>query len=118
MNQAKWENWTNLVLGIWFFITPWIIPSALEGRALQIAGWNSWVVGAVVAISAGLALQDLKPWEEWVNLVLGVWIVLSPWIFGYVTETGLLWNSVIVGAVIAVLSGFALPVAQKLQHQK
>ncbi len=118
MEKVRWENWANLVLGAWFFVTPWFILSKLTEHKEAIASANAWVVGAFVAISAGLAIQELRPWEEWVNLVLGVWIVLSPWIFGYATETGLLWNSIVVGAIIAVFSALALPEARKLQRQK
>jgi general stress protein CsbA len=27
-----------------------------------------------------------KRWQDWVNIVLGAWLVASPWLFGYTTE--------------------------------
>ena len=117
MKKAQWENWVNFALGVWLFITPWIMSHNLMSDTAVMVNWNAWIAGAVVAITAGLALQDLRPWEEWVNLALGAWMILSPWIFGYAAERGLMWNSIVVGLAIAVFSGLALPVAQKLQHQ-
>ena len=38
-----------------------------------------------------------------VNLVLGVWLFLSPWIFGFDPETAASWNAWLSGIVIAVL---------------
>jgi hypothetical protein len=116
MKNAQWENWVNLVLGVWLFATPWTVAHRLAADLTNMMSWNSWLVGLAVAISAGMALQELKPWEEWVNLVLGVWIVLSPWIFGYASEASLTWNSIVVGLCIAVFSGISIPVAQKLQR--
>lgn len=118
MKNAKWENWTNFALGIWLFLTPWVMASGLTSDMAARGSWNSWLVGAVIAISAAMALQDLKPWEELVNLALGIWMILSPWIFGYTAEPTLFWNSIIVGAAVVVFSGLSIPVAQKLQYQK
>lgn len=43
-------------------------------------------------------------WEEWVNVVLGVWLILSPWILGFSGMTGAMWNAVIVGLLVGVLA--------------
>lgn len=117
MKKVSWQNWTTLVLGIWVFLTPWLISHHMAINLENSVNWNAWVVGGIVAVSAGMALQELEPWEEWVNLVVGVWFVLSPWIFGYAGESTLMWNSVIVGAVIAVLSAISIPVARELKQQ-
>lgn len=47
-----------------------------------------------------------------VNLVLGAWLFLSPWIFGFVPETAASWNAwlsgiVVAGLAIAALAAFA-----------
>lgn len=118
MNNAKWENWTNLALGIWLLFTPRFFTNSLATDVTMRMNLNFWIVGAAIAVSAGLALRNLKPWEEWANLILGGWMIISPWVFGYTIERGLLWNSLLIGAVVATLSGIAIPIAQKLQHQK
>ncbi len=114
MKNAKWENWVSLILGVWFFLTPWTIGSALSSAA----HWNAWLVGAGIALSAYYAIRDLKPWEEWVNIALGVWVFFSPWTFGYQGNSTNLWSSIVVGLGVAVLSGLALPVARRLHHGK
>src|SRR5207237_1123102 len=41
----------------------------------------------------------------WINLVAGLWLVASPWIYGGVGLTErMAWNSIIVGIVIAVVA--------------
>jgi hypothetical protein len=119
MNKADWENWITLVLGIWLFFVPWTIPTeALAASVVSLASWNFWIVGAVIAVSAGMALDELKPWEEWVNLALGLWLVICPWVIGFTPAKGLMLNALIVGAGVMVFSGIALPVAQRNVQQK
>jgi small neutral amino acid transporter SnatA (MarC family) len=42
----------------------------------------------------------------WLTLLLGLVLVLAPWAFGYVDNTIALWTSVILGAVMALVSGY------------
>ncbi len=114
--RAEWVNWFNFALGIWLFISPWIFLRNLEVVSIA-TNVNFWTVGFLIALSAGIALRDLKPWEERTNLVLGIWMSFSPWIFSYTSQANLVWNSVLTGLVIAILAGIALPAAQKLQKQ-
>lgn len=39
-----------------------------------------------------------------VNLLLGLWLVLSPWVLRYSNETTATWNQVLVGALVMVLA--------------
>ena len=41
-----------------------------------------------------------------INALLGIWVVISPWVFGYGSNTGAAVSAVIVGLVILVLGGF------------
>jgi hypothetical protein len=43
-----------------------------------------------------------KQWEDWSSWILGIWLVLSPWIFFYDQETRALENAVAMGALILV----------------
>ncbi|KKW47400.1 MAG: SPW repeat-containing protein [Parcubacteria group bacterium GW2011_GWA1_60_11] len=40
---------------------------------------------------------------SWAELVLGVWVIASPWIFGFSGTLGL-WSNVVAGTVFAVLA--------------
>ncbi len=91
----------NLLIGIWVFVSPWIY-----GAAVQASAWNSWIVGALVALFA------LIRWGSpvgarglgWANMLLGAWLFLSPWIFGYTAYSGRFINSLCAGVLIFVLS--------------
>lgn len=113
MRKARGQNTVNLLLGVWLFVTPWIFDYSLALGSAQLITWNFWLVGAAVAISAAFALRDLRPWEEWTNLLLGIWVFFSPWTLGFSNSTNLFWNAIVVGLAVVAFSGAALPVAQR-----
>ena len=45
---------------------------------------------------------------DWINLILGLLLVISPWLFGFVATTSAMWNAVILGVIIAALSILAI----------
>ncbi|MEK9154621.1 MAG: SPW repeat protein [Patescibacteria group bacterium] len=45
---------------------------------------------------------------NWVNLVLGVWILISPWVLGFSGFAPALWSNIIVGVLIAIFALWAL----------
>lgn len=96
--RQRWEDWVNLVLGIWLFVSPWILGYA----GIQGAAWNAYIMGIAIVVFTVFALRIPKPWEEWVNSAVGLWMVLSPWILGFGGQTAATWNAVLVG--LAVLS--------------
>ncbi|MEK7554749.1 MAG: SPW repeat protein [Patescibacteria group bacterium] len=41
-------------------------------------------------------------WIHRIEIVVGVWLVISPWVLGYASSSAGLWNSVVFGAVVGV----------------
>src|ERR1700740_15417 len=98
------ENWTNaklcdvanLILGAILFFSPWIFGFD-AGRASE----NAHVAGIVIAVLAIAALAAFAVWEEWLNLIVGLWTLVSPWVVGFHAETKATTVSVIVGIAVA-----------------
>ncbi|MFP4365705.1 MAG: SPW repeat protein [Bacteroidales bacterium] len=74
--------------------------------------WNSIVFEALIAIFSVFALNDRNAWEEWINMHIGIWVFVSPWIFGIITISQM-WNHWIIGILIVVMSGFSIREVQK-----
>jgi len=68
----------NVGLAAVLFATPWLF-SLTNGTARI----DFWIVSAsVVAISLA-AIFVYATWEEWANVLAGVWLMASPWILGF-----------------------------------
>ncbi len=53
--------------------------------------------------------MKLKHWQDIVNALLGVWVVLSPWALGFQDTTTAMSNAVVIGlALIAAAMGAIL----------
>lgn len=55
-------------------------------------------------------------WRDAINLVLGIWLLVSPLALAYTAQTAPAWNAYGVGVVIAVLSAAALWQFQKWEE--
>ena len=44
----------------------------------------------------------------WVQLVLGAWILLSPWVLGFSDITVMKWGDALVGSVILLINIWAI----------
>lgn len=102
-------NWLMLVLGIWLFISPWVI-AATGG----IWSWNAWAVGVLVVISSFAALSRVAEWEEWINLILGIWLFVSPWVLGFAGNTVAAWDSFLVGVAIVLVAIWGIVAARQI----
>ena len=94
--KQRWQDWMSLILGIWLFLSPFF-GLGVTGNA----AWNSWIFGAVIAVMSAWALARPQIWEEWVNLAVGVWVLIAPWVLAFTPQTGATWNHIIVGLVVA-----------------
>ncbi len=52
--------------------------------------------------------MTVKHWQDPVNLVLGLWLIASPWALGYAAETPPMWNAVILGILVGAAALIAL----------
>jgi hypothetical protein len=108
--MGNW-NWTNakicdvanLVLGAFLFFSPWIFGFD-AGKISQ----NAAITGIVIAVLAIAALAAFAVWEEWLNLIVGLWALISPWVLGFQGSTRATTVHVIVGMAVAVLAAIEL----------
>jgi SPW repeat. len=49
-------------------------------------------------------LQDHRSWEDWVGMLIGVLIGFSPWLAEQQGDQAVMWNAILVGAVVLVLA--------------
>jgi len=67
----------NVGLAAALFASPWLF--SLTGTARM----DFWIISvAVLAISLA-AIFVYATWEEWANVLAGVWLMASPWILGF-----------------------------------
>ena len=103
------ETWTNAklcdvanLLGAVLLLSPWII-----GFDAGTASTNAYITGLVIAALAIAALAAFAVWEEWLNLIVGLWALVSPWVLGFQGTTAMTVH-VVIGAAVAILAAIEL----------
>ena len=86
------------MLGLWLILAPFIGI----GVNHDVAAGNSYISGAVVAIFAIAAIARPHLWEEWLNLIIGLWLIIAPFALHFTAQTGPTWNQIIVGLLIGI----------------
>ena len=97
-SKQRWQDWVNLILGIWLFVTPFFGMELISSTA----AWNSYIFGVIVVALSIWALAQPRAWEEWINLLVGVWLILAPFVLGFTMEKTAMWNHIIVGVIVGV----------------
>jgi hypothetical protein len=98
--QVKVTSGLDMLAGIWLFASVFIFR---QPGSMQV---DLAVIGVIVAIlAASRAFGKYRPsWPSWVNAILGLWVLVSPWALNRAMESAAMWNSVITGVVIVVLA--------------
>lgn len=104
MEGKRGQDLINLILAVCLFISPWIIGFAAETTA----AYNAWIIGVVLGALAVATLAVFAEWEEWVNLVLGLWLIVSPWLLGFMANADAMATHVILGVLVVVASAWAV----------
>jgi hypothetical protein len=99
MKDRRWQDVAMLVLGFWLIVSPFVL---LYSETMGIASLNSYLLGVAVMVFAAIALYQPHMWEEWVNLVLGIWLIVAPIVLGFRTEMAPTVNHFIVGVLIVI----------------
>jgi hypothetical protein len=106
----KWIKWRretaldvyNLVLGVVLMAAPWLFSFAREpARA------DDWVTSLLVIAVAVAAVLAYAEWEEWAGMILGLWVMASPWLLGF-AHTKAMHVNIVLGLAIAFMSALEL----------
>ena len=102
----------NLALGVFLFVSPWIF-----GFTSELARHTSWMAGAAIGIVAILSIGDLFEsisvpdffeTEEWINLAIGLWLAVCPWVIGMYDDTTATEVHLMVGLAVAMIAAVEL----------
>lgn len=99
-----WQDWADLLLGLGVLLSPWLLGFI----DTPVPMWNAILVGAAIMALSAFAIARLEPWEEWLNIVLGLWLIVSSWLLDYGTAHQAVAAHVGLGLVITFMAASEL----------
>jgi hypothetical protein len=94
---TPWNLAVCAALGVWLMAAPAVLGSG--GAAAD----NDRLVGALVATFAVIGFGEAARSARLVNIVLGGWLLLAPWVVTGATPAAR-WNDLAVGGAVIILS--------------
>jgi hypothetical protein len=69
---------------------------------------NAFLVGGLLVAAALGAIFLPRAWEEWTEVALGLWTIVSPWVLGFSGNGVARSNAVVIGIVVVALAVWTL----------
>jgi hypothetical protein len=92
----------SAAFGLFLFVSPWLFAYANKNARLDL-----WASGAAIAAISIAAIIAFSNWEEWLNLLLGLWLTASPWVLGF-AHTRAAHVSIGFGVMVAFIAALEL----------
>jgi hypothetical protein len=91
----------------------WVLNAPLLIEELSAGGpatHNQLVAGGCIVTLATMRFIFVREAGvfRWAHLLLGLWTIASPWVFGYVSDDMAFWNSAVSGMLVAMLAMWSL----------
>ena len=101
VDQLKYASGIAALVGIYMLLATWM-------QDLDIGNQLNGIVLGGVATILGTAryCRAAGPWAGWVVSLIGVWFILSPWLYRYAGEAWM-WNSIVVGIAMVILGAWS-----------
>jgi len=88
----------NLLLGAVLFFSPWLFDLS-AGAPWQTAS----IIGLTIAVLSIAALAAFAVWEEWLNLIAVLALMVSPWLLGF-QDSQAMTIDVVIGMSVALMA--------------
>ena len=112
-SSRHWQDQLMVVIGVWLFMSPW----ALGYPSYSPPVINANIAGAIIALLAAFDLVKTYVWAVLLNIVVGVWVAVSPWLVGVVRDPAMTWSLVLTGIATIVLGVWELRTDPELHQQ-
>jgi hypothetical protein len=96
----------NLSLGGVLFFSPWLFDLS-GGAPWQTAS----IVGIIIAVLSIAALAAFAVWEEWLNLVAGLALIVAPWLLSF-QDSQAITIDVAIGVAVAAVAAMEVWLAR------
>jgi len=95
-----WEDCVSMGLGVLIMLTSWLGDDVVS----ETVATNATIVGTLVLLLGASEVVDLRRWEESLGAACGLWLIASPFIFGYADAGTLRYWHFVLGIAVVLLA--------------
>ena len=112
--KGTWQNMICILVSLWLCISPLILHVRMDSVVFN----DTDIVGIFIVGLSIIALVTPQVWEELTKVILGVWLLASPWFLDFVHQVAATDDILIVSIVIIILSLWSLINRYLASHSK
>jgi SPW repeat len=103
MRKGEWTQTVvfdalKLAGALALFGSPWLFQLPPGAK------WNLWICGYFVVVASLAALLAEADWEPEVNLCIGAWLLIAPWVLGFSHDLAASLLHLLGGSLVSILS--------------
>jgi len=91
----------GVLTGLWLIVAPFILNFTRTPAAM----WNSIAMGIIIgltAIARGTGRSHKQAGCNLLNVISSMWLIISPFVFGFYQHLGPLLNTTILGLILGL----------------
>jgi len=112
-STKRWQDQVILLIGIWLIASPWVLGYPANSGPAE----NAIAAGVIMAALAAFDLYKTYAWAVFLNLVVGVWVAISPWFVDVNQDLAMTTSLVFSGIATVVLGLWELRSDPELHQQ-
>ena len=102
--HRSWEDWVSMLIGVLIGFSPWLAGQQDNPAMLG----NALLIGLLVFGLAQLTYLSQTRWEEIGEIACGLWLIASPFMFGYADSGALRSWHFLLGAAVVLIAALEL----------
>ncbi len=114
MNAFRWRSLVTLIVAISVLLSTWLSFGQINDVS-NVAAWLTALAAVCLLVLGILSLAMRKAWLAGLRLLVGGWLVVSPWILGY--GAGTIPTLILVVGGVAVIAVAAFDLYRDFRHE-
>jgi hypothetical protein len=123
MKAFRWRSLVTLIVAISVLLSAWlslgqindVVRTDVDHSIQEIAAWLTAVAAAVLLLLGLLSLFMRRAWLAGLRLLVGIWLLVSPWIIGH--GMGLVPTLILIAGGVAVIAVAAFDLYRDFRHE-
>lgn len=120
MVTKRWQDQVNAMLGLWLIVSPWVLDYTgtrmLTMGMPNAAVWTALIIGVAAVVLSFMDIYAHKAWEMALDAVVGLALMLAPWVLGFSSQSVPATNDLLVGFVLTAIAIWSLQSEPEVQQ--